>query len=141
MKSAPTIAFDIRPSRILTGLIVLVVMLAMVGVVASGLDPRVKFIGVVVVALLSAQALRKQLRRIYRRVARDASGWQLVRDHDESVPAKLGGHTRLGPLIVIEFLLSPGQRFHCLLTPDVIDAESRRRLLLVLASEPKNRGG
>ncbi|MEO8010655.1 MAG: hypothetical protein ABI650_03315 [Dokdonella sp.] len=136
MKSAPTIAFDIAPSRRLAALALVIVLLAVIAVVLSGFAFAVRLAVAMAVVAAGAHALKRFLEPGYRRVARDSSGWQLVSDGGDALPATLVGYSRLGPFLVLEFLLGPDRRYRCVLTPDVIDADVRRRLLLILATEP-----
>lgn len=139
MKSAPAIAFDYAPSRRLAAVAALMAMLAVVGVLKSGLAPSPQVILAVLVPIYAVIGLRRFLVPPFVRVARDASGWQLVGRAGDGVAATLRTHRRLGPLLVLEFELATRQRFRFVLTADVIDAELRRRLLLVLATEPHAR--
>ena len=136
MKSAPGIAFDYRPSRVLAALAAAIAVLAVCAILASGLGTLPKAILVVVIPLLAAYSLRQFLIPPFVRIARDAGGWQLVTRDGERVTTTLLRHVRLGPLLVLEFDQPPRRRFRCVLAGDVVDAGLRRRLLLVLASEP-----
>lgn len=139
MKSAPAIAFDYAPSRRLAAIAALVAVLAVVGVLTSGLAPSLQAILIVFAPIYAVVGLRRFLMPPFVRIARDASGWQLVGRAGDGVAATLRRHVRLGPLLVLEFARAPRQRFLCVLTPDAVDAELRRRLLLVLATEPQAR--
>lgn len=136
MKSAPGIAFDYRPSRLLAALAAAVSVLAVCAILASGLELPAKAILVVVVPLLALVTLRRFLATPFVRIARDATGWQLVTRQGDCVAATLRTHVHLGPLLVLDFDPAPRRRFRCVLVGDVVDAGLRRRLLLVLASEP-----
>lgn len=133
MKSAPTIAFDYRPSRRIG------VAVASIGVCAalapwwSGL-PRVAAAALSLAALLFALiALRRLLHPPFRRIALRASGWLLVDALGAEHPASLESQKRLGVLLVLGFRHAPRARFHALLAPDNLDAGTWRRLVVLLA--------
>ncbi len=137
MKSAPAIAFDYRPSRRVAAAAATIAVLAIVAILASGIGTPARLVLIVAVSAHAAWSLRRFLATPFVRVTRDAGGWQLVTREDERLAASLRGHVRLGPLLVLEFAV-PGRRpFRCVLAGDVIDTELRRRLLLVLAREPR----
>lgn len=136
MKSAPTIEFDFEPSRRVAVLALVIVMLAAIAALISGLPVAIGVALALAALIAGTLVIKRFLRPGYKRVARDSSGWQLVSDGGDTAAATLLGHARLGPFLVLEFSLDGDRRFRCLLTPDVIDAEVRRRLLLILATEP-----
>ena len=136
MKSAPGIAFDYRPSRRIAAIAGVIALLALFAVLKSGLDLSITVFLVVVVPVYAMFALHRFLEPPFVRVARDATGWQLYSRDGDSIAATLRGHVRLGALLVLDFSLPGRRRFHCVLASDAIDDELRRRLLLVLASEP-----
>ena len=133
MRSAPAIAFDYRPSRRLALVSGAVALLAVVAVAASGLPDGLRVALVVAVPIHAAWVLRRFLAPPWVRVAHDAAGWRLVDRANEAVTTVLAGHVERGPLLVLEFRTPDRPRFHCVLTPDVLDADTRRRLRLVLA--------
>ena len=133
MRSAPAIAFEYRPSRRLAALAGAVALLAVIAVAASGLPEWLKVALIVAVPIHAGWALRRFLAPPWVRVAHDATGWRLVDRTNEAVTTVLVGHVERGPLLVLEFRTPDRPRFHCVLTPDVLDADTRRRLCLVLA--------
>ncbi len=133
MRSAPAIAFDYRPSRRLAAAAGLLAGLAVVAVAASGLPAGLRIALGVAVLLYAGLALRRFLAPPWLRIARDASGWRLVDRAGEAVATTLAGHVQRGPLLVLAFITPGWPRFHCVLSRDGIDADTWRRLLLVLA--------
>jgi toxin CptA len=131
MKSAPTIAFDYRPSRIVAIAAATVAALALAAPLLSGL-PLVLRAALALLALLAGLAsIRRFLRPRLRRVAHGATGWQLV-DGDEAREATLLSHARIGAFIALSWRLADGERRHAVLAPDNIDADTRRRVALLL---------
>ena len=139
MKSAPGIAFDYRPSRRIAAIAAVIALLALIAILKSGLGLSIMIILIVVLPIYALIALRRFLNPPFVRVARDATGWQLVSRDGDSTVTTLRSHVRLGPLLVLDFPVPGQRRFHCVLASDVIDDELRRRLLLVLASEPSSK--
>ena len=133
MKSAPAITFDYRPSRRLAIAATGVAALALVAVAMSGLPLVLRVVLAVVVVTCACIELRRFLQPPYVRIARDATGWRLVEPGGEVFAATLAGHVRRGPLLVLDFRVIGRRRFHGVLTPDVLDADVLRRLLLILA--------
>ncbi|MBN8480830.1 MAG: hypothetical protein J0L88_04475 [Xanthomonadales bacterium] len=133
MRSAPAIAFDYRPSRRLAVAAGLLAALAVLCVLLSGLPIGLRALLVVAVPLHALVTLRRFLAPPWVRIAHDAGGWRLVDRAGEAMATTLAGHVRLGPLLVLDFATPERPRFHCVLTPDVSDADTRRRLHLVLA--------
>jgi toxin CptA len=134
MKSAPSIAFDYRPSGTIAVAIVALTMLSLAGVSASGLAPVMKWSIAIVALACAARALRRHLAPGFVRVARGAGGWLLVDGDGAQSPVMLAAHVRRGFLLVLEFRQPGAGRCHAILTPDNTDAELRRRLALVLAA-------
>ena len=133
MKSAPTIAFDYRPSRWIAVVASVVVIAAMAAPWLSAL-PWSAGIALSLAALVSGMAALKRFAYApFRRIAYQASGWKLV-DVDEAEHAvDLKAHTRLGSWFVLDFRRARRLRFRAVLGPDNVDAETRRRLTLLLA--------
>jgi toxin CptA len=134
MKSAPSIAFDYRPSRTIAAAIVALTTLSIAGVSASGLVPILKWAIAIVAIAYAAWALRRHLVPGFVRIARSAGGWLLVDARGAQSPVILVAHVRRGFLLVLEFRQPGAGRSHAVLTPDNTDAELRRRLALVLAA-------
>jgi hypothetical protein len=133
MKSAPTIAFDYAPSRA-------VVLAGALVCAGAALAPWLSVLPVAACAGVSsaaagfgAFALHSQWRTPFRRIACRASGWTLVDLADTEHEAILESHAQLGALMVLAFRHGPRARFRAVLGPDNLDAETRRRLVLLLA--------
>lgn len=78
-------------------------------------------------------ALRRFSNVGFRRIAYQASGWKLVDAFEAEHAAELLSHTQLGNWLVLDFRNAGRRRFRALLGPDNVDAETRRRLILLLA--------
>ena len=132
MPSAPTIAFDIRPSRALASIAALVRGCGMVAVL---LADTAWWIGLACCLAASASGVHALGRYAHPRYAR-ASGqggeWVLIDAQDRSYAATLHGHRRIGAFVQVAWEVA-GSRFTHLLVADNSDADTRRRLLLVLA--------
>jgi toxin CptA len=133
MRSAPTLAFDLAPSRLLGA------GLAVIGVAAS-LAPWATawpWPACAALSLLAAAGAARAGQRFatprFRRIAWRAAGWDLLDADGVEHPALLLGHARLGSLIALDFRCGPATRWRALLTVDNSDAETRRRLILLLA--------
>jgi len=133
MKSAPSIAFDARPSRALA-------CAAAIGVVAASIAPWQSALptGVRVVASLAALAmgvvaLGRFVSPRFERVAYGAIGWTLAVANADAKAAELVAHRRLGAWLALDFREGGGRRFRVILGPDNSDADTRRRLALMLA--------
>ncbi len=69
----------------------------------------------------------------FRRIALRASGWTLVDAAGVEHTANLVAHVRLGTWLVLDFRSANRHRFRAVLGPDNIDADTRRRLILLLS--------
>jgi hypothetical protein len=133
MRSAPAIAFDYRPSRAVAAAASLVALAAPVAVCMSDVPDAAK-IGACSAAVIGALlAMRCFLKPPFRRVASRALAWTLGDDSGVEHSAELVASRRLGAWVALDFRLAGRKRFRALIGPDNLDAESRRRLILVLA--------
>lgn len=133
MKSAPTIAFDYRPSRGIAVVASVVVIAAMAAPWFSGLPWSARIALSLAAFVVGAVALKRFTHTAFRRIAYQTSGWKLV-DVDEAEHAvDLMVHMRLGRWLVLDFRNARRGRFRAVLGPDNVDAETRRRLTLLLA--------
>lgn len=133
MKSAPAIAFDVQPSRRIGAAAAAIALLATAAPWLTGFPLWGRALCSLAAFAFAALALRGFLRPRFRRVAWRESGWTLVdRDGAEHVAA-LESHAHLGALLALGFRLGPRRRFRLVLAPDNLDADSRRRLVLLLA--------
>ncbi|MEO5561637.1 MAG: protein YgfX [Dokdonella sp.] len=133
MKSVPTIGFDYRPSRGIAAALLLVCAAAMLAPWLSALPASGSAVVSVTVVALGVRAARALLYPSFRRVAYRASGWMLVDLANQEHEVLLESHARLGAMIALRFRHGPRERFNALLAPDNLDAETRRRLILLLS--------
>jgi toxin CptA len=133
MKSAPTIAFDYRPSRWIAVAAIAVFVVALAAPWLANL-PLVVQVGVsLVVAVHGVVALRRFLAAPFGRVACRASGWTLVDGLQIEHAATLRSHMAIGAWIVLDFRLDRRRRFRAVIGPDNLDSDTRRRLILLLS--------
>lgn len=133
MKSAPAIAFDLRPSRRIGAAAGVVVALATLVPWVTRLSAEVAVVLSLGAFVLGASALWRHMRPPFRRAAWRESGWILLDDDGLEHAAELESHARLGTLLALGFRHGPRARFRFLLAPDNLDADTRRRLILLLA--------
>jgi hypothetical protein len=133
MKSAAIIAFDYRPSGWIAGATALVCAGAAVAPWFSALPPGASAVLSLAVIALGIRVLGRLCKPPFRRIAYRASGWLLLDASGEEHEAILESHAHLGALLALRFRQGPRARFHALLAPDNLDAESRRRLILLLS--------
>jgi len=131
MKSAPTIAFDYRPSRIVAIAAVAVVLLALAAPWLSGLPSALRLVLSTLVLLAGVTSIVHFLRPRLHRVTHGATGWQLVGD-DAAHEAALLSHARIGSFITLSWRIAGGGRRHAVLAPDNTDPDTRRRVALLL---------
>lgn len=110
----------------------MVLLCGCASVLLAGLPPWLQ--GFLCVAGLSAATwgLRQYAHPPYVRANGQGGEWTLFDAQGRSVAATVRGHRRLGPFVQIEFDVL-ASRFSHLLASDNSDADTRRRLLLVLA--------
>ena len=133
MKSAPAIAFDLRPSRRIGAVVCALVVLAMLAPWLTSLSTEVAAASSLGAFALGASALWRHRRPNFRRAAWRESGWVLLDRDGHEHPAELESQVRLGALLALGFRHGPRARFRFLLAPDNLDADTRRRLILLLA--------
>lgn len=133
MRSVPAISFEPRPSRQVRIASAAMVLLALVSLAISALPWLPALLAGVSVLVLAAFALARYRKPRYVAISHDQTGWQL-RDRAEQWTAVTLRHCgQLGSWVILDFA-TPSGRWNSLLTSDVIDADTRRRLLLVLAA-------
>ena len=134
MRSAPAIAFDYRPSRLIAVAGGIISVLALLGIAASGLPMIVKLVLSVIAIFYGVINLRRYSDSNIVRIAHGASGWCLVDREGREWIVELKDHVHRGLLMVLVFSGEdlPTRRF--VFVPDNIDRETCRRLLLVLAA-------
>ncbi|HEY6940848.1 hypothetical protein [Dokdonella sp.] len=133
MRSAPSIAFDYRPSAVVVAATVAVASVAALSPWSSGAPPVLSAALSLFATCGAAVALRRFSAPPFRRIVRRASGWRLVDRDGREHAAILRAHRRLGALLALEWRCAPRAHFRVLLTPDNLDADTRRRLVLLLA--------
>ncbi|MBX3700876.1 MAG: hypothetical protein KF903_07770 [Dokdonella sp.] len=134
MKSAPTIAFDYAPSRRLFAALALVTALATLAPWLSALGwPACVTLDMLVLGGAATAAGRLRRPR-FRRIAHQAAGWVLLdRDGGERL-AGLVDWRQLGDMVTLDWRVDRRRRFRIVLAPDNLDADTRRRLVLLLRS-------
>ncbi|MEO6688964.1 MAG: hypothetical protein ABIS07_07600 [Dokdonella sp.] len=140
MKSVPTIAFDYRASRSIAAALLLVCCAALLAPWLSALPLAGRTVVSLGVVALGVRAARALLQPLFRRVAYRASGWVLVDVAGNEHEVLLESHVRLGALIALHFRHGPRERFHALFASDNLDADTRRRLVLLLSRAEFARG-
>ena len=143
MKSAPSIAFDLRPSRMVASALLLITLAAVGALTASHLPSSIQAIGSVAVLFYGGWCLRQHLRTDHVRIARGTGGWFVVDRDGNELALILRGHQRLGNLITLQLqtaaFVAPQRRLRYVFAPDNLDAESRRLLVLsLLRGEPSS---
>jgi hypothetical protein len=138
MKSVPTIAFDYRPSPVVTSLSMLLAGAAVIAPWLSGLAVPLRFALCLFALVFAVHAIRAQQRSRFVRIVYRASGWCLVDRAAREWPALLLTHRRLHNVVALDWRYAPRARFQALLTPDNLDADTRRRLVLLLARGDSN---
>lgn len=136
MRSAPTITFEARPSRLLLAGVVGMAALAVLAIWLSRLPWAVAAAAsACVIVLVIVQARRMRKRTVQRVAWQSDDNWILVLDDDEQVQARLCGSRVLGPMIVLRFSWARTGRVALFLTPDNLDADLRRRLRMRLSAQ------
>lgn len=133
MKSAPTIAFDYRPSRGIGLAVALVCVGAMVAIGLSALPPIARVALALATMAFGACALHRHWTPRFHRIAWRTSGWVLIDAANDEHAVILAAHARLGSLLTLDFRDGAGACFRPVLAPDNLDPDTRRRLILLLA--------
>ncbi len=134
MSSAPTIVFDVRPSRLLLTMVAAVALLAMLATALSGLAWWLKVPLCVAVAGYAAQGMRQHLRQPVRRAGWQADGsWVLHLRGGREVRPALQAARLTGPMMFLHFSWDGGKAALAVL-PDNVPAATRRRLRIRLSA-------
>lgn len=134
MRSAPTIAFDYRPSRWLLVAVIVMGVLAAMAVMVAGLTWWLRW----PLALAAAAYAWRQWRDL-RRGAPDAVAWRsdgswMIRDvHGDEREAELLASRVLAGMIFLQ-LRSDARRVGLVLTSDNLDPDRLRRLRMRLSA-------
>lgn len=130
MRSAPAIAFDYRPSRLLIAALASMLVLALVSIAASGLGWPWK-IGLSAIALCAGMlSLRRLAHPRWTRIAFGEAGWVLADQAGREAPAELARYTKLGAMQVLS-LRAESRAFDAVILPDNLNGDARRRLALI----------
>ena len=133
MKSAPSIAFDYQPAP------AIVAFAGAIGVAAasapwfSAVPLGIRAAVSIAATAYGIAALRSFVRIRFARIAYRAAGWVLVDRNGVEHAAALASHAQYGAWIALDFRLDRGSRFRALIGPGNSDAETRRRLILLLS--------
>lgn len=141
MKSAPTIAFDYRPSRRVAAALALIALLACLAPWCSAWPWYASLLLSLLTLALAAHAAHGLLHPRFVRVAHRADGWILCDTQGNEQAALLCSHRHLGPLLTLDWRWAPRRRFRIALTPDNLDADTRRRLIVLLRRLATTDGG
>lgn len=133
MKSAPSIAFDHRPSPAIAAFSLALVVAAAIVPWLSALPLVAKIAVSVLVLVYGIAAILGFVRTRFRRVAYRAAGWVLVDETGTEHAAILASHVRFGVWISLDFRLDGRRCTRALIGPGTADAETRRRLILLLS--------
>jgi hypothetical protein len=133
MKSAPSIAFDYRPPPEIVALTGLVLAAAAASPWLSAMPIAANAAISIAATAYGVAALRRFARRGFRRIAHRAAGWALVDGDGVEHAAALASHARYGAWFSLDFRLDRGRRVRVLIGPCNTDAETRRRLILLLS--------
>jgi hypothetical protein len=133
MKSAPSIAFEYRPSRQIAGAAMAISLAAIVAPWLSGLPFAARVILSLAALAIATAALARFVKTGVRRIAYRSAGWKLFDTSAAESAVELVSHVRLGCWLALDFRNIRHGRFRALLGPDNIDAETRRRLILLLS--------
>jgi hypothetical protein len=134
MKSALAIAFDYRPCRWVAAGTLLIGTLAVLGILVCDLAPWLRLLLAASVLVYALFATQRFLRDPLRRIACVDGAWLLCRHDGAEEVVSLRSSVRRGALLVLEFVKEGGGVRRVVLTPDNLDADLRRRLILLLAA-------
>ena len=138
MKSAAAIAFELRPSRLLAGVLVGVALLALLAIGLSGLRhwPWIAVAVGLVVAATLLRTLGRLRRPRWRRAGWNADGvWTLLDGAQIAVGAHLLGWRGFGLSLLLRLRTAAGEAVTLCLLPDNLDRDTRRRLRVRLDQE------
>jgi toxin CptA len=134
MKSVPVVAFDYRPSRLLTGALAVAFLLSMFALALSGMALAAKLLCGILAMVYAPLAMRRLFRASPCRAAWQAAGhWRLAFAEGPETVAELCGSAIRGSWIVLNLRVNDGRRVDLILAPDNSDVETRRLLRVRLS--------
>lgn len=135
MKSAPTIGFEYRPSRVLAAALLAVGALALLAIAISGLPGWARLLLVAIAMAYTARAVTRLRRPVLRALRlRGDDVVELGLANGQDAAGTLRGARVLGPLIVLRLAWGAGSRTALVLLPDNLDADTHRRLRVRLGA-------
>jgi toxin CptA len=140
VRTAPAVAFDHRPSRVLASATLAISLLALWAIVISGVPEWLRLVLMLSVVLSGAASLIRLLRpRVRSLLWRSDGSVELVlrdRARDDGSPAvgMLQGARVMGPLVVLTLHWPLRGRATLWLLPDNLDPDTHRRLRMRLGS-------
>lgn len=135
MRSVPSIAFEVRPSRLLAFTLGGIAALAVLAVLLSGMPWWARVPLAIAVAAGATHAVWRLQRPALAAVGWHGDDrWTLALPGDIEVEGHLCSGRVLGPLIVLRLAWAPRGRAALALLPDNLDADTRRRLRMRLSA-------
>lgn len=132
MKSAPTIAFDYAPSLLLLAALCVVGSAAAFAPWLSALPlPACMALSLLALAVAAFSA-RSLWHPPFVRVGYRGDGWVLLDAGGNEHAAVLHSYRHLGAFVALDWSHARRARFRIVLAPDNADADTRRRLVLLL---------
>ena len=138
MKSASAIAFDLRPSLLLTLALALLAALAVTAIWLSqlGQSPLYAMAASAAVAVLVRWRVARLWRLRWKRLGWNTDGNWLLLDADQvQAKAELRGWSALGLVLLLRLRIAGGETLSLQLLPDNLDRDTRRRLRIRLEQE------
>ena len=132
MKSAPSIAFDYAPSRLVFGALCVVAGLAAAAPWFSALPVVIGVVLSLLVIGCATMAFRSFQAPPFVRIAYRGDGWVLLDRAGSEHAASLHAYRHLGAFVTLDWRHARRARFRVVLAPDNLDAETRRRLVVLL---------
>lgn len=134
MKSAPAITFEYRPSRWVALVIAVLAALALVALAVCGMPWWIKLpIGACALAYAATRIVRFARMPAIKLSWYEAGHWRVVGLHDREMVAELQHAIVRAGWIVLTLRCSDAKCLRLLLTPDICNADTRRRLCVRLA--------
>lgn len=132
MKSAPSIAFDYAPSRLLFVALCVATVLAVAAPWLSALPVVVCVVLSLLAIIVATIAARSFRAPPFVRIAYRGDGWVLLDRAGVEHAALLHAYRHLGAFVTLDWRHARRARFRVVLAPDNLDAETRRRLVVLL---------